>query len=146
MPPFAVPSALPLRRRLLLLLLLLLLLQQLWVGSVCATSSVTTTPATTSEATLLLDGDGLATSVMAPPGPPLRPHLTFVMADGERCHVSARHIRDSLYSHSILVHTRLLHATDLGSNDVGWSDPTVLSPTIDALGAEPNRSSQRLVY
>ena len=35
---------------------------------------------------------------------PARPHLTFVMAD------------------------------DLGANDVGWSDPTVLSPTIDALG------------
>ena len=42
----------------------------------------------------------------APPQQPaVRPHITFVMAD------------------------------DLGANDVGWSDPTVLSPTIDALGA-----------
>jgi arylsulfatase A-like enzyme len=52
----------------------------------------------------------------------------------------------AIVSTRILVHTRLLHATDLGSNDVGWSDPTVLSPTIDALGAGPNRSCQRLVY
>jgi hypothetical protein len=44
-----------------------------------------------------------SSSSSAPPAPPLRPHLTFVMAD------------------------------DLGANDVGWSDPTVLSPTIDAL-------------
>ena len=98
MPPLAAPSALPRRHRLLLLRLLLLLQQQqLWTGSVWAT--VTTTTTSDSEATLLLGGD-LATSVMAPPGPPLRPHLTFVMADGERCLVSARHTCDSLYSHS----------------------------------------------
>ena len=62
--------------------------------------------AATAAAQLLPTGARSSSSGGAPPAPPLRPHLTFVMAD------------------------------DLGANDVGWSDPTVLSPTIDALARD----------